>query len=859
MLTVPQVSHIQTDDPLGVALRNMGRAARQAGHTFTIQEWANRLAARAGPRDYVGQLRELYKGIIERWRYVMEPGERVPGSASAVLGYTLGAKYNCKDPLRCDVESTAWEHKGWGDCDDVSALVAAGVIALGMTPVFRVVQWQNGAHVSVLARTPRGRVVSVDPVGHPTNEFGWAMDPPGSRVLTFDLDGRQLSGSALGAQPMGTYLAGFDSITAKRSTAPHLVALHPLSPQGPRFLAVPRRVQQAMLQGHVVNRAPAVDQYGQRYEYMGGMDMWVPLDGRRSRRRAARKKRRTKRRAVRVVRRTTRRKKIRRAVKRVRRGVARVARGIGGSKAAIFFRKMKSKLLGSKLVQGLTSKALELFGVPAAATKAVLQREADLAKRGGRSKIVELLADGKSAEAAALIAGSFKGAAKGLTQGLKAKMSAMGSHYEAQHAGSVICQQGGASIPAAYVAGFYSANHMLGVDDVMNVTTTATPGAWYQVKKGDTLLGIAQAAFGKPGRLGSAQRINAAPYNGRFWHAPKGDFNQKYFPAGQIALLPNYPGPDTQRLDEGDGGEFDGSAYPALWIPSESQPDAPPLVIDEPEIVVPDPVKPEDDEPEVVPVPDVPSDVPEITCPPQDYRHGPKWVPPFLNALTGKMAPGAWVCSPAPNDNYACKPGEGYGLKPNGTWGCFVPTATPPEPAPVVGDDCTLAPIFKDGVLVGSWAKGPAGACLLQCAPGFNVAQSGKDCVIVPKPTPEQPAPAPIPIPPPVQACPEWFRHPNASELAQGMTASSCLPVQCPPGHQWKSAAQGGPGVLGGCVPKTVVVIPIVPDEPDPFLPPTPEPEPDPYVPPYQPPTPSTGRGIPAPLIALVMAMVSGS
>ena len=777
------VSHVLTDDPLGVALRNMGRAARQAGGTFTVQEWANRLATRAGPRDYVGQLGELYKGIIDRWRYVMEPGERVPGSASAVLRYTLGAKYNkgptCPDPLRCDVEGTNWKHKGWGDCDDVSALTAAGVLALGMTPVFRVVRWPNGAHVSVLARTPQGRMVSIDPVGHPKEEFGWAMDPPGSSVLTFDLDGRQLGGSALGAEPMGTYLAGVDRITAKRSTAPHLVSLHPLSPQGPRFLAVPRRVQHAMLLGYVVDKAPAVDQYGQRYEYVAGADMWSPLDGRRSRRRARRKKRRAQRRGARMKRRTVRRKKIKRFVKRVRRGVAKVARSVGRSKVARFFRKIKSKILGSKLVQGLISKGLQIFGVPPAATKALLQREAALAKAGGRSKLIELLADGKGKEAARMIGRSFKGAIRGAAKGLSAKISAMGAVYDEQHGGSVVCNQGGASFPVAYVSGFYSANQMLGAVDEMDVSPTPEPGAWYQVKKGDNLLGIAQAAYGKSGRLGSAQRINAAPYNGRFWQAPKGDFNSKYFPDGIVGLLPRYPEPNTQRLDEADGGEFDGGTYPAIWIPSEAKPDAPPLAVDEPEEVEPEPLDPEEDEPEIV------DPTPERPAPPDDCTGGgkfpgfePVWTEPFfdVNKSPPGMNPGGW----------SCRPGSG------------------PAPAPVQ----------------------PA-----------------------PEPSPEEPpAPAPAPLFPPI---PPGIREPL-----------------CPPGQEafWPSGHDGfGPHA---CRPEG-----FVPSQPQPQPQPQPEPEPSPEEPPivYKPdpvpwqpppqpqPSPGGGRALPAPLIAALMALVSGS
>ena len=607
---MPQVNHVYTDNPLGTALAHMGKAAREASESFTLQEWANRLATLAGPRDYVGQLRQLYDGILKRWRYVMEPGERVPGTGDAVLKYTLGAKYNCSDPQRCNVLQTNWKHKGWGDCDDVSSLTAAGVLALGMTPFWRVVQWPNGAHVSVLARTPRGQTVSVDPVGHPENPFGWQMDPPNSRVLVFDLNGRQIGGGALGAAPMGTYLDGVDRIPAKRTAAQHLVALHPLAPRGPRFLAVPRRVHRAMLSGLVVNHAPAVDQFGQRYEYLAAADIWTPLDGRRSRRRAARRRARARRRSARRQRRTARRQRVRRFVRRVRQGVGNVARTVGRSKAARFLRKMKSKILGSKVVQGLASKALQVFGIPPQATKALLQREAALARRGGRSRLVELLADGKGREAAKLVASSFKGAGKDLLRDLESKMAAMGSAYEMQFAGSAICHQGGASFPVEPVSGFYSANHMLGKADVMDVRTTPTPGAWYQVQKGDNLGAVAKAAYGAR-NLTNMRRINSAPYNSRFIFPPKDDYDRKYFKDGRIHMYPRYPGPNAQRLDEGDGGEGEGNSYPVLWIPSDAKPDAPPLAIDEPEEVTPETADPADDEPEVAPVPDGP---PEVTC-----------------------------------------------------------------------------------------------------------------------------------------------------------------------------------------------------------------------------------------------------
>ena len=48
---MPRVDRVQTDDPLQTALVNMGRAAMEAAETFTVQEWAARLATKAPPRD----------------------------------------------------------------------------------------------------------------------------------------------------------------------------------------------------------------------------------------------------------------------------------------------------------------------------------------------------------------------------------------------------------------------------------------------------------------------------------------------------------------------------------------------------------------------------------------------------------------------------------------------------------------------------------------------------------------------------------------------------------------------------------------------------------------------------------------
>ena len=214
-----RVARLRTSAPTPATLAVMGKTARAASREWTLQRWAGELAAKAGPRDYVGQLRAIYDDLTRnRWRYVMEPGERVPGTPRALFSYTLGTRYNgCDDPNRCDVLGTPWKRRGFGDCDDVSALVAAAALGIGMHPAFRVVRWPNGAHVSVVVRTPRGKWVSVDPVGYPDKPFGWALHPAGAAVQFWSLDGAPLGPVPL-SQPQGAAPLG---ATTNGSTSSH--------------------------------------------------------------------------------------------------------------------------------------------------------------------------------------------------------------------------------------------------------------------------------------------------------------------------------------------------------------------------------------------------------------------------------------------------------------------------------------------------------------------------------------------------------------------------------------------------------------------------------------------------------------
>lgn len=295
------------NDPREV-LRIMGKTAKEASDTFTVREWAAQLAALAGPRDYRGQLEQIYTWVVNNWRYVREPDEWVHGTARSLLAHVMGIKYNApnQDPRHVKVLNLASKIKGWGDCDDVAMLVAAAARAIGMRPFFRVTH-KNGAHVAAYVKTPTGEWVSVDPVGHPYKVFGWKHK--GDRSELFDLEGRKVDESE--ESGMSTQFSGVDAVPRAQCARPHLCMVYPGDGGGPRSLAVPFRSARMLASGAVQDGTPAVDERGRRYSYnakrdlwlddrlmhmpFGGMDGWFSRGRKRRQARRARRRKRIKR------------------------------------------------------------------------------------------------------------------------------------------------------------------------------------------------------------------------------------------------------------------------------------------------------------------------------------------------------------------------------------------------------------------------------------------------------------------------------------------------------------------------------------------------------------------------------------
>lgn len=104
------------------------------------------------------------------------------------------------------------------------------------------------------------------------------------------------------------------------------------------------------------------------------------------------------------------------------------------------------------------------------------------------------------------------------------------------------------------------------------ITSSPTPGHLYRIRRGDSLLQIAGAAYKKkagPERLQRAQLTNRHPFNWRYCTPGKQSFSKKYFPEGMISF---YPRVSCADADFNMPWVFppEGRCYPLLYIPPET-------------------------------------------------------------------------------------------------------------------------------------------------------------------------------------------------------------------------------------------------------------------------------------------------
>jgi hypothetical protein len=174
-----------------LTIKLVAKCIRDSSSYLPIRNLAAAIATRAAPKDYLGQVREIYKDFLNRWRYVKDTYgvETLAASPRAVFHLVMGG----------DGRGVGGG-KGAGDCDDAACAIGGLLAAIGM-PV-RIVTSRNPArtsglfsHIFVQCHVPGNGWISVDPVGHPYHGFAWT--PPHSAIALWDIQGQQIAGDDL--------------------------------------------------------------------------------------------------------------------------------------------------------------------------------------------------------------------------------------------------------------------------------------------------------------------------------------------------------------------------------------------------------------------------------------------------------------------------------------------------------------------------------------------------------------------------------------------------------------------------------------------------------------------------------------
>lgn len=169
-------------------IKLIGQAIRSGSRYLPIRNHAAALATLAGPKDYLGQVKQIYNDAIRRWRYVNDPFgvELLSFGPKALSNFVLGLDgYG------------VGRGRGAGDCDCITAAIGAELMSIGR-PVRIAVTAPTGArpgsnfsHVFIQAYVPKTGWVTVDPVLHP--ERGLGATTNFSRIAYFSLSGNLIN------------------------------------------------------------------------------------------------------------------------------------------------------------------------------------------------------------------------------------------------------------------------------------------------------------------------------------------------------------------------------------------------------------------------------------------------------------------------------------------------------------------------------------------------------------------------------------------------------------------------------------------------------------------------------------------
>jgi hypothetical protein len=183
---------------MGETIRLIGRGIVEGSTYLPIRNLAAAWASTAPPKDYLGQARQVFRGFLDRWRYVRDPATR------EMVTYSPDAVYRLM--LAGDGVGVGLG-KGAGDCDCATVALGALYSSIGF-PVRIATIAKPGSppsqlmdHVFPEIEIPGYGWVTTDPVLWPRAGFG--AHPPMSRKKIYDLSGNVVGSSGnLGGDDM---------------------------------------------------------------------------------------------------------------------------------------------------------------------------------------------------------------------------------------------------------------------------------------------------------------------------------------------------------------------------------------------------------------------------------------------------------------------------------------------------------------------------------------------------------------------------------------------------------------------------------------------------------------------------------
>lgn len=170
-----------TPEALRKTIQLIGDGIKDGSMYVPLREYAASIASRAGPRDFLGQVAEIYDDITEnRWRYVYDPLRIELLATTGPVLYDTVLGFGQEPPSR-----------GYGDCDDITGAMSACMESIGLPTRTVTIAKPNTDklfdHVFPQVGVPHHGYITIDAVGYPNNPMGWIA--PHERYAIWDHEG----------------------------------------------------------------------------------------------------------------------------------------------------------------------------------------------------------------------------------------------------------------------------------------------------------------------------------------------------------------------------------------------------------------------------------------------------------------------------------------------------------------------------------------------------------------------------------------------------------------------------------------------------------------------------------------------